>query len=102
MTGNHVYDFFMGATLNPRWGSLDIKMLWETRVAWTLLFGLTCSAAAHQYEQIGYITPQMFFLILAHGIYANAVHKGEECIPTTWFEFEWLFFRFYKSSLFFC
>lgn len=84
MSGNPVYDFFMGATLNPRLGSLDIKMLWETRVAWTLLFGLTCAAAAHQYDTIGYVTPQLWFMVLAHLIYANAVHKGEECIPTTW------------------
>ena len=31
---NFIYDFFMGASLNPRIGSLDIKMLYETRIAW--------------------------------------------------------------------
>ncbi len=84
LSGNRVYDFFMGASLNPRLGSLDLKMLFETRVAWTLLFGLTADAAAHQYEVLGRVTPQMWFMLLAHFIYTNAVHKGEECIPTTW------------------
>ena len=32
MTGNHVYDFFMGAELNPRmFGLLDFKMFFEVR-----------------------------------------------------------------------
>lgn len=84
MSGNHVYDFFMGAPLHPRLGPLDLKMWAEVREAWVLLFLLTCSAAAHQYEVIGRVTPQMWFMILAHFLYTNACHKGEECIPTTW------------------
>ena len=45
MTGSHIYDFFMGSSLNPRVGSLDIKMWAETRVSWITLFFLTFSAA---------------------------------------------------------
>jgi delta24(24(1))-sterol reductase len=45
VSGNFVYDFFMGVFLNPRLGSLDIKMWAEIRVSWTILFLLTVSTA---------------------------------------------------------
>jgi len=37
MTGNFIYDLFMGAYLNPRFGIVDIKMVAEVRVSWLLL-----------------------------------------------------------------
>jgi Delta24(24(1))-sterol reductase len=84
MSGNFLYDFFMGASLNPRVGRLDLKMWAEIRVAWILLFLLTLSAAAHQHAVYGTVSTPMWFMVLAHFLYANACHKGEECIPTTW------------------
>ncbi|AMD22259.1 HGL081Cp [Eremothecium sinecaudum] len=84
MTGNHVYDFFMGAPLNPRWGILDLKMFFEVRLPWFLLFFMTLGASLKQYETYGYLTPQMGLLLLAHWLYANACAKGEELIPPTW------------------
>ncbi len=84
MSGNHVYDFFMGSWLNPRIGSLDLKMWAEIRVAWILLFLLTVSAAATQWHEHGTVSTPMIFMIVAHGLYTNACMKGEECIPTTW------------------
>lgn len=84
MSGSVLYDFFMGATLNPRLGRLDLKMWAEIRIAWILLFLLTLSAAAHQYDTYGAVSTPMVFMLLAHGLYANACMKGEECIPTTW------------------
>jgi len=84
MTGNFVYDFFMGAALNPRVGPLDVKMFAEARLSWIWLFLFTASAAAKQYEPLGRITSPMIFLLVAQGLYTNAIMKGEECIPTTW------------------
>src|SRR5205814_2028056 len=84
MSGNALYDFFMGAALNPRLGRLDLKMWAEIRVAWILLFLLTLSAAAHQHAAHGRLSTPMVFMVLAHFLYTNACHKGEECIPTTW------------------
>ncbi len=84
MTGSFFYDFFMGAWLNPRIGPLDLKMWAEVRVSWLMLFLLTASAAAHQYETFGLVTTPMIFMVLAHWLYTNACMKGEECIPTTW------------------
>eukprot|EP01080_Neovahlkampfia_damariscottae_P010785 gene10785-3402_t len=84
MSGNFIYDFFMGASLNPRIGTLDLKMFAEARVSWILLFLLTLSSAMKQYETLGEITNSMWFILTAHFLYVNAIMKGEECIPTTW------------------
>lgn len=85
MTGYPLYDFFMGAELNPRlFGILDFKMFFEVRLPWYILFGLSCATAARQYEQFGYVTAEVWFLVMAHFLYANACSKGEECITTTW------------------
>jgi len=57
MSGNVVYDFFMGASLNPRIGSVDLKMFAEVRVPWFMLFGLSVSGCVKQYDNYGYVTP---------------------------------------------
>ena len=85
MTGHHVYDFFMGAELNPRiFRLLDFKMFSEVRVPWYTLFLVTCGAAARQYKRFGYVSGEVGFMLLAHFLYANACSKGEELIVTTW------------------
>uniref|UniRef100_A0A0G4GM62 Delta(24(24(1)))-sterol reductase n=1 Tax=Chromera velia CCMP2878 TaxID=1169474 RepID=A0A0G4GM62_9ALVE len=86
MSGNFVYDLFMGAPLNPRLlgGKLDLKMFSEIRVPWVLLFFITLSCCLERQEQTGHVGWQLWFLLLAHGLYTNACMKGEECIPTTW------------------
>lgn len=86
MTGYPIYDFFMGAELNPRlFGLLDIKMFLEVRVPWYILFLISSAAAARQYEQFGWVSGEVGFLLMAHFLYANACSKGEECIPPTWY-----------------
>ena len=85
MTGHLVYDFFMGAELNPRlfkW--LDFKMFFEVRLPWFILFFVSLGGAARQYETFGYVSGEMGFLLMAHWLYANACCKGEEMIATTW------------------
>ncbi|PWY91284.1 hypothetical protein BO70DRAFT_368413 [Aspergillus heteromorphus CBS 117.55] len=85
MTGHHIYDFFMGAELNPRmFGVLDFKMFFEVRLPWYILLFVTLGAAARQYEVYGYVSGEVGFLLLAHFLYANACSKGEECIVSTW------------------
>ena len=84
MSGSFIYDFFMGAELNPRIGALDLKMWAEIRVSWILLFLLTAGAAAHQYATHGVLSAPLIFMLLAHGLYTNACMKGDECIPATW------------------
>eukprot|EP00164_Ancoracysta_twista_P001025 GFYU01001336.1.p1 GENE.GFYU01001336.1~~GFYU01001336.1.p1 ORF type:complete len:472 (-),score=165.80 GFYU01001336.1:1206-2582(-) len=84
MTGNHLYDFFMGSWLNPRFFGLDLKMWAEIRVSWILLWLLTASCVAKQYELYGVVSTPLWFMFIAHSLYVNACMKGEDCIPTTW------------------
>jgi len=84
MSGNFIYDVFMGAALNPRIGPVDLKMWAEVRIPWVIVFFLAISGGCKQYEQLGYVTPNMAFMILATWLYLNAASKGEECIPQTW------------------
>jgi Delta24(24(1))-sterol reductase len=84
MSGNFIYDVFMGAALNPRIGPVDLKMWAEVRVPWVIVFFLAVSGACKQYENYGYVTPNMAFMCLATWLYLNACIKGEECIPQTW------------------
>ena len=85
MSGHLVYDFFMGAELNPRmFELLDFKMFFEVRIPWYILFLISCGAAARQYEQFGWVSGEVGFLVMAHFLYANACSKGEELIVTTW------------------
>lgn len=85
ITGYPIYDFFMGAELNPRlFGILDFKMFYEVRIPWFMLLGFSCAAAARQYEQYGYVSGEVLFLVMAHFLYANACAKGEHLITTSW------------------
>ncbi|KAI7904016.1 ergosterol biosynthesis ERG4/ERG24 [Cokeromyces recurvatus] len=84
MSGNFVYDYFMGACLNPRIGHVDLKMWAEIRLPWPVLFYLSLSCLLKQYETYGTVTAPAVFMVLAHFLYANACQKGEECIPTSW------------------
>ncbi|EEQ98066.1 conserved hypothetical protein [Perkinsus marinus ATCC 50983] len=76
-----VADFIMGTWLNPRLfgGRLDLKMFFEVRVSWMLLFILTLACSIKSGFSGG-----MFIILTAHFLYANSCIKGEECIPTTW------------------
>jgi hypothetical protein len=57
MSGNFIYDVFMGAALNPRIGHIDLKMWAEVRIPWVIVFFLAVSGACKQYELYGYVTP---------------------------------------------
>ncbi|KAK2592590.1 C-24(28) sterol reductase [Conoideocrella luteorostrata] len=84
LTGHLIYDFFMGAELNPRIGILDFKMFYEVRIPWYILFFLSCSTAAKQYHMYGYVSAEVMFLVMAHYLYANACSKAEELITSSW------------------
>ena len=86
MSGNVIYDFFMGAELNPRmFGILDFKMFFEVRIPWFMLFLISLAACARQYERYGYVTGEAGLLLMAHFLYANACCKAEDKIPPTWY-----------------
>ncbi len=84
MSGNLIYDFFMGACLNPRIGIVDIKMVAEVRFSWLLFQILGLSSAVKMYEVRGYVSVEMILINIAYWYYSNACAKGEHYIPTTW------------------
>lgn len=84
MTGNHIYDLFMGAPLNPRIGIIDLKMFFEVRLPWYTLLLLGLALCFKQYEKYGRVSPEAIFLTFAYYLYANACSKGEELIVPTW------------------
>lgn len=81
-----IYDFFIGTALHPRVGKLvDVKMVAETRVSWTLLLLITLGCFIESQRRLGSTTPSpVAFMVLAHLLYGNACAKGEHFIPYTW------------------
>ena len=75
MSGNHVYDYFMGAWLNPRIGNVDLKLWAEIKMSWLTLFLLVISAASAQYEKLGFLSNGMIVILCAQYLYANACMK---------------------------
>jgi delta24(24(1))-sterol reductase len=81
VTGRALYDFYMGATLNPRIGGFDVKFFVELRPGIMLWFFFTVSMLLRQYETTGTVTNAMALMAFYHLCYANACYKGEECVP---------------------
>jgi len=86
MSGNLLYDYFMGSSLNPRIGTVDIKMWAEIRISWVLLSALSFGAVAKQYQDYGYVSPNVALFAYGTGLYLNSCAKGEQYIPQTWGE----------------
>lgn len=84
MTGNHIFDMFMGAPLNPRIGIIDLKMFFEVRLPWYTLFFISLAVVLKQQEEYGKVSTQAWFMLTAYYLYANACSKGEELIVPTW------------------
>lgn len=85
LTGNFVYDVFVGTILNPRIGKyLDLKMFFEVRIPWYTLFFLSLALVLKQIDQYGSASAQACFLMVAHWLYAHACSKGEELIVPSW------------------
>ncbi|QPG75442.1 C-24(28) sterol reductase [Brettanomyces nanus] len=84
MTGNPIFDMFMGAPLNPRIGIIDLKMFFEVRLPWYSLFLIGWAVVAKQIDVYGKASPQAWLLFTAYYLYANACSKGEDLIVPTW------------------
>lgn len=79
-----VYDFYMGTGLHPRIAGVDVKMVAETRISWTLLLLITTGCYIETVRTTGSWLNPTLFMVLAHGLYGNACAKGEHFIPYTW------------------
>lgn len=83
-TGRLFYDYFMGTALNPRIGSLDLKLFCEARPGMIFWMLLNLSIAAKQYQNHGLMTTPMAMVVGFQGFYLIDYFIHEEAILTTW------------------
>lgn len=84
-TGNAVYDTFMGVLRHPRCGHVHLKMLYDIRLPWALVFFVSLSCALRQARDEGFISASSWFMVVAHFLYANATHKVRAASPLALF-----------------
>jgi len=68
-SGNFIYDFFMGAELNPRIGEFDFKLFFNGRpgiIGWSIT---NLSFMAAQYRNHGTVTTSMIIVVLLQVLY---------------------------------
>ncbi|MCH9680603.1 MAG: hypothetical protein K0V04_04145 [Deltaproteobacteria bacterium] len=68
-TGNVVYDYFMGAILNPRIGRHDLKFFFESRVGMGIWAAFAVVVPAAQLEAHGQLSSAMLVVSLCQIIY---------------------------------
>jgi protein-S-isoprenylcysteine O-methyltransferase Ste14 len=83
-TGRPFYDYFMGTALNPRIGSLDLKLFCEARPGMVFWMLMNLSMAAKQYELHGIVTVPMLLVVGFQSIYLIDYFIHEEAVLTTW------------------
>lgn len=84
ISGNPIYDYFMGTALNPRIGSFDLKLFCEVRpglIGWVLI---DLSMAAKQYQLHHIVTVPMILVCAFHFLYVADFHLHEDLVLTTW------------------
>src|SRR5205823_4870112 len=82
--GDPIYDYFMGTTLNPRLGALDLKYFCESRPGLILWVLLNLSFAAAQYQRHGTVTTAMLLVNAFQFLYVADYFFHEEAILSTW------------------
>ena len=88
VTGNLIYDWYIGRELNPRitlpfFGEIDIKSWMEIRpglLGWVIL---DLAFMARQYKIYGYVTASMFLVVFSQALYVLDALYMEPAILTT-------------------
>lgn len=88
VTGNILYDWFIGRELNPRVtlpliGEIDIKEWMEIRPGLTGWILLNCAFVAKQYRLYGYVTDGIVFIAIVQGLYVLDGQYMEPAVLTT-------------------
>lgn len=68
-SGNMLYDWFIGRELNPRIGSLDIKLFCELRPGMLLWLLINLSCIHHQYHKYNKITDSLLLVNFLQAFY---------------------------------
>ena len=79
-----IRDYFMGTTLNPRLGALDLKYFCESRPGLILWVLFNASLAAAQYQRHGTVTTAMLLVNAFQFLYIADYFFHEDAILTTW------------------
>jgi hypothetical protein len=80
-TDSHIYDYFMGPRLNPRFDGFDVKFFFELRPGIMHWFFTSVAIALKMYERDGTITTPMLLICFYHLCFVNSCYKGEACVP---------------------
>ena len=79
-----IRDYFLGSTLNPRLGALDLKYFCESRPGLILWVLFNASFAAAQYQRHGVVTTAMLLVNAFQFLYVADYFFHEDAILTTW------------------
>lgn len=88
VTGNMLYDWFIGRELNPRVtlpfiGEVDIKEWMEIRPGLTGWILLNCAFVAKQYRLYGFVTDSIVFITAVQALYVLDAQFMEPAVLTT-------------------
>lgn len=79
-----IYDYFMGTSLNPRIGRLDLKMFCESKLGMTSWMVLTLLMAHAEYQLKGELSLPMVLVCLFQFVYVVDFYFFEEAMLSTW------------------
>lgn len=83
VSGNSIYDFFIGRELNPRLGSLDIKEFCELRPGLIGWFVINLGMAAKQMQNTGSVSLSMLLINVFQGFYVwDGLHAEKSILST--------------------
>ncbi len=84
-SGNVLYDYFMGTSLNPRIGKhFDLKFFFESKIGLTTWIAIVMAMAAAQYERSGSLSAAMILVALFQLFYVADFYFFEEAMLSTW------------------
>jgi protein-S-isoprenylcysteine O-methyltransferase Ste14 len=83
-SGNLIYDYFMGTALNPRIGSFDLKLFFESKIGMTTWIAITLSMAAAQWERSGALSTSMILVCIFQLVYVTDFYFFESAMLSTW------------------
>ena len=83
-SGNVIYDFFLGTALNPRLGSFDLKMFFESRIGMGCWGVFIVGMAAAQYGKLGTVTIPMILVCALQMIYVAEFFYFESTLLAMW------------------
>ncbi len=83
-SGNVIYDFFLGTSLNPRLGAFDLKVFFESNIGMGCWGVFIVGMAAAQYGKLGTLTTPMILVCALQLIYVADFFYFESTLLAMW------------------